>query len=62
MLTGCGDGNLIAFDIGKNMDCLWGYGVDNIGAVHCLEVSKDCKYAIAGGDSGAPLKVNMSGF
>lgn len=61
-VTGCGDGNLIAYDLGKNMECLWGYGVDEVGAVHCLQVSPDNKFVVAGGDSGAPIKVMMSGF
>lgn len=62
LVTGCGDGNLLSFDLGKNMECLWGYGVDAVGAVHSLRVSPDCKSVITGGDSGVPLKVNMSGF
>lgn len=37
-VVGCGDGNILTFDTRQNLECLWGYGVDEVGAVHCLEV------------------------
>lgn len=35
VVTGCGDGNILAFDL-NNLECLWGYGADDKGAVHCV--------------------------
>mmetsp|Transcript_27065 Transcript_27065/g.20249 ORF Transcript_27065/g.20249 Transcript_27065/m.20249 type:complete len:90 (+) Transcript_27065:732-1001(+) len=39
-LVGCGDGNLLAFDLDQNK-CLYGYGADSMGAVHCMQVMAD---------------------
>lgn len=58
LVTGCGDGNILTFDL-ANLECLWGYGVDEAGAVHCLAVAPDLKSLVTGGDAGQPLKVNM---
>lgn len=62
LLTGCGDGNIIAFDFAKGLECLWGFGVDAVGAVHCMHVAPDLKSVVTGGDSGIPLKTILSGF
>ena len=52
-IVGCGDGNLLAFDItSSGADCLYGYGADEVGAVHCMKVTPDKKSLITGGDSG----------
>ena len=51
-MTGCGDGNIVAFDIARGGECLYGYGVDNVGAVHCMGITPDKKALITGGDSG----------
>jgi len=50
-LAGCGDGNLLAFDC-KTSECLYGYGADEVGAVHCMEMTHDRSALITGGDSG----------
>ena len=51
-VTGCGDGNVVAFDLGRGGECLYGYGADNAGAIHCMGVTPDKKGLITGGDSG----------
>ena len=62
LIAGCGDGNILAFDIDKNGECVYGYGADNVGALHCLRVTPDKKALITGGDSGQALKINFGGF
>lgn len=59
VVVGCGDGNILTFDTRQNLECVWGYGVDEVGAVHCLKVLQDGKSIITGGDAGQPLKVNL---
>ena len=61
-MTGCGDGNLLAFDMDNGGECVYGYGADNVGAIHCLKVTPDKKALVSGGDSGQALKVIFSGF
>ena len=61
-ITGSGDGNIVAFDLGRGGECLYGYGVDQVGAVHCLGVTPDRKALVTGGDSGQALKLNFGGF
>ena len=52
-LVGTGDGNLLTFDIeAPGSNCLYGYGCDEVGAVHCMRVAPDKKSLITGGDSG----------
>ena len=51
-MTGCGDGNVVAFDLGRGGECLYGYGADNVGAIHCIGVTADKKGLVTGGDSG----------
>ena len=60
-VTGCGDGNILAFDLDQNK-CLFGYGADSMGAVHCMKPTEDFKALITGGDSGQGLKINFSEF
>ena len=50
-IVGCGDGNILAFDLDKDQ-CLYGYGADQVGAVHCLAPTEDYSGLITGGDSG----------
>jgi WD40 repeat protein len=50
-ITGCGDGNILAFDLDKDQ-CIYGYGADQMGAVHCMAVTEDMSSLITGGDSG----------
>ena len=49
-VTGCGDGNIVAFDLSRGGECLWGFGADNVGAIHCLGSTADKKALITGGD------------
>ena len=51
LIVGCGDGNILAFDLDKD-ECLYGYGADQVGAVHCMAVTEDQSALITGGDSG----------
>ena len=60
-LVGCGDGNILAFDLDQSK-CLYGYGADQMGAVHCMGVTEDQKALITGGDSGQALKILFTGF
>ena len=39
-ICGCGDGNVLAMDLDQNK-CLWGYGADEKGAVHCVKTTED---------------------
>lgn len=51
MIAGCGDGNILAFDL-TNLECLWGYGADEAGAVHCLKITPDHRSLVTAGDAG----------
>lgn len=61
-VTGCGDGNIVAFDLARGGECLYGYGCDEVGAVHCIGQTPDKKGLVTGGDSGKALKLNFGGF
>lgn len=50
-LTGCGDGNILAFDLDHHK-VLYGYGADSLGAVHCMMPTEDMSALVTGGDSG----------
>ena len=50
-LVGCGDGNILCYDLDSG-DCLYGYGVDQAGAVHCMAINEDRDCLVTGGDSG----------
>ena len=50
-ITGCGDGNILAFNLDTN-ECLYGYGADQMGAVHCMAPTEDFSGLVTGGDSG----------
>ena len=50
-VVGCGDGNILCFDLDKN-ECLYGYGCDTAGAVHCMGINNDQDCIVTGGDSG----------
>ena len=52
IIVGCGDGNILAFDTNQDGECIYGYGADDVGAVHCLKVTPDRKAVVTGGDSG----------
>ena len=52
VVAGCGDGNLLAFNLRKGGDCLYGFGADDVGAVHCMQVAPDRKSLVTGGDAG----------
>jgi WD40 repeat protein len=62
IVAGCGDGNILVFDSKKGGECLYGFGADSVGALHCLKVTADRKSIVTGGDSGQALKLNFSGF
>ena len=62
IVVGAGDGNILAYDVSRGGECLYGYGADNVGAVHCMMVTKDYKSLVTGGDSGQALKINFGGF
>jgi len=51
-LVGTGDGNLLAFDLKGNGECLYGYGADEAGAIHCMKIAPDKRSVITCGDSG----------
>jgi len=61
-VTGCGDGNIIAFDLNRGGECLYGYGADNVGAIHCMGVTPDKRGLVTGGDSGQGLKILFGGM
>jgi outer membrane protein assembly factor BamB len=61
VVVGCGDGNILAFDM-DTCTCLYGYGADQIGAVHCMAPLEDYSALMTGGDSGQCLKIIFSGF
>jgi hypothetical protein len=50
-IAGCGDGNILAFNLDTN-ECLYGYGADQMGAVHCMAPTEDFSGLVTGGDSG----------
>ena len=56
LCVGSGDGNLLGYDLNK-MECLWGYGVEEQGAVRCCQMYNQRGRIITGGDSGRGLEV-----
>ena len=50
-MVGCGDGNILSFDLDTG-ECLYGYGADAVGAVHCMGINEEQDCLITGGDSG----------
>ena len=40
VVVGCGDGNVLSYDLDSG-ECLYGYGADTKGAVHCLAINED---------------------
>jgi WD40 repeat protein len=59
ILVGCGDGNILGFNSDDNQ-CLYGYGADQAGAVHCMAVDDHATCLVTGGDSGQGLIINFS--
>ena len=55
-ITGCGDGSILVYDLDQEK-CLYGYGADSTGAVHCLKVMPDHWGVVTGGDGGFGLKI-----
>lgn len=51
IVVGCGDGNILCFDSDTNQ-CLFGYGADQAGAVHCMAINDSADCLVTGGDSG----------
>lgn len=39
-IAGCGDGNILSFNLDDGK-CLYGYGADPEGAIHCLDFCPD---------------------
>ena len=60
IVAGCGDGNMLVFDIRQGSELLYGYGADPVGALHCLKITPDRKAVLTGGDSGQALKILFS--
>lgn len=58
LIVGSGDGNILCFNL-ETGECLYGYGVDEKGAVHCLGINDDQDCIVTGGDSGQALCLNM---
>lgn len=58
VLAGCGDGNLLCFDMDSS-ECLYGYGAESVGAVHCMGINDEKDAVITGGDSGQGLCINF---
>lgn len=50
-MIGCGDGNVLSYDL-QSGECLYGYGADSVGAIHCLGINDDRDCIVTGGDSG----------
>jgi len=57
-IVGCGDGNILCFDLDKN-ECLYGYGAEQAGAVHCMGINDAQDCLVTGGDSGQGLCINF---
>ena len=57
VVAGCGDGNILSFNLDSG-ECLYGYGVDKVGAVHCMALNNDKDCLVTGGDSGQALLIN----
>jgi WD40 repeat protein len=58
VIVGCGDGNILCFDLDSNQ-CLFGFGADEKGAVHCMAINDERDALITGGDSGQALCLNF---
>ena len=42
---------LLSYDL-QTGECLYGYGADSVGAIHCLGINEDRDCIVTGGDSG----------
>lgn len=58
LIVGSADGNILCFNL-ETGECLYGYGVDQKGAVHCLAINAEKDCIVTGGDSGLGLCLNM---
>ena len=58
-IVGCQDGNINVFDTDTE-ECLFGYGVDNVGAVNCLSTAFNRKRLVTGGENGTALLLSFS--
>lgn len=56
LVTGCGDGNILGYDLNK-MDCVWGYGVEKQGGVRCIQIIPEKNRIVSAGDSGQGIEV-----
>lgn len=57
-IIGSGDGNILCFNL-ESGECLYGYGADEKGAIHCLDFNDDRDCIVTGGDSGLALCLGM---
>lgn len=57
-VAGCGDGNLIVYDLDSGEAC-FGFGADNAGGVNCIGISPNKRKLLTGGDSGIPLLLSF---
>lgn len=56
LVAGCGDGNLLGYDL-NSMECAWGYGVEEKGGVRCCMINENKSRIFCGGDSGQGIGV-----
>ena len=59
LIVGCTDGNLLSYDI-ETLECKWGFGADNKGAVNALSVARKKGKIVAGGDCGQGIMLNFN--
>ncbi len=58
LVVGCGDGNMLAYDI-NTMECLYGYGCDNVGGVKNIKIIPEKNIIVTSGDSGQGLILHL---
>ena len=54
--AGCGDGNLICYNLAK-METLWGYGCEKQGGIKCVKFVPEKMKILTGGDTGQGLEL-----
>lgn len=53
-IAGAGDGNVLAFD-NDTLECLYGFGAMETGAVRCMKITDDKTRMVVGGDDLSPI-------
>lgn len=56
LTVGCTDGNMLGYDL-NTLECLYGYGCDNKGAINCVKILPEINKVITAGDGAQGLQL-----